>query len=68
MSYKGRRVRITQGRNSGREGRIESEPVSGTAKGELVVQVKLDGPEASIIFPLSALEILADSFDTQEHN
>jgi hypothetical protein len=54
----GARVKIRLGYHCGRTAAVMSEPQSGNYKGDLVVQVKLDGPEASIAFPMSALETL----------
>jgi len=54
----GARVKIKLGYHCGRTGTVISEPQSGNYKGDLVVQIKLDGPEASMAFPMSALATL----------
>lgn len=56
MGKTGCRIRVLSGAGAGHLGTILTEPVSGTAKGELVVQVKLDGQLASATFRLSDLE------------
>jgi hypothetical protein len=48
----GDRVRVIQ---NGRTGVVIGDPVQGTG-GQVRVQVKLDGEEASTLFPESALE------------
>jgi hypothetical protein len=59
MAKIGRRVRILRGAGTGHFGTVVSEPVSGTAKGELVVQVKLDGEQASVTYRVDDIEYVS---------
>ena len=54
----GQRVTITAGGQAGRIGTINGEPFQTGARGELVVYVKLDGPEPPMMFPVIYLEFI----------